>query len=125
MMGAKLANPDKLCINFMGDAAIGMIGMDFETAVRDRMPILTILLNNFLMASELKVMPASTEKHRSTDLGGNYGDFAKALGGTRRASSPARSRKRSSAASQATKEGTPALLEFITEKAIDVSRFPW
>ncbi len=34
-MGAKLARPDKLCINVWGDAAIGFTGMDFETAVRE------------------------------------------------------------------------------------------
>lgn len=52
-MGAKLAEPHKLCINVMGDAAIGFTGMDFETAVRERIPILTVLLNNFSMAIEL------------------------------------------------------------------------
>jgi acetolactate synthase-1/2/3 large subunit len=52
-MGAKLAKPDKLCINVWGDAAIGFTGMDFETAVRERIPILSILLNNFSMAIEL------------------------------------------------------------------------
>ena len=52
-MGAKLARPDKLCINVWGDAAIGFTGMDFETAVRERIPILSILLNNFSMAIEL------------------------------------------------------------------------
>src|SRR5579862_8748342 len=45
-MGAKLAQPDKLCINVWGDAAIGFTGMDFETAVRERIPILSILMNN-------------------------------------------------------------------------------
>src|SRR5690606_36727169 len=34
-MGAKLACPDKLCINVWDDAAIGFTGMDFETAVRE------------------------------------------------------------------------------------------
>ena len=34
-MGAKLAAPEKLCINVWGDAAIGFTGMDFETAVRE------------------------------------------------------------------------------------------
>ena len=52
-MGAKLACPDKLCINVWGDAAIGFTGMDFETAVRERIPILSILLNNSAMAIEL------------------------------------------------------------------------
>ena len=46
-MGAKLAKPDKLCVNVWGDAAIGFTGMDFETAVRERIPILSILFNNF------------------------------------------------------------------------------
>src|SRR3989440_3675799 len=80
-MGAKLGAPDKLCINFWGYAAIGFTGMDFETAVRRRLPILSILPNNFSMAIELKVMPGSTEKYRSTDISGNYADFARALGG--------------------------------------------
>jgi acetolactate synthase I/II/III large subunit len=57
-MGAKLACPDKLCINVWGDAAIGFTGMDFETAVREGIPILSILLNNFSMAIELPIMPA-------------------------------------------------------------------
>ena len=80
-MGAKLAAPDKLCINVWGDAAIGFTGMDFETAVRERIPILSVLLNNFSMAIELKIMKVATEKYRSTDISGNYADFAKALGG--------------------------------------------
>jgi thiamine pyrophosphate-dependent acetolactate synthase large subunit-like protein len=53
-MGAKLVRPDKLCINFWGDAAIGFTGMDFETAARERIPILSILSNNFSMAIELR-----------------------------------------------------------------------
>ena len=52
-MGAKLAHPERLCINVWGDAAIGFTGMDFETAVRERIPILSILFNNFSMALSL------------------------------------------------------------------------
>ena len=80
-MGAKLAKPDKLCINVWGDAAIGFTGMDFETAVRESIPILSILLNNFSMAIELKVMPISTEKYRATDISGDYAAMARAFGG--------------------------------------------
>src|SRR5690242_20849456 len=50
IIGAKLAAPDKLCVNFMGDAAFGMTGLDFETAVRCGVPILTVVLNNSAMA---------------------------------------------------------------------------
>ena len=42
-MGAKLAAPEKDVIHMMGDAAFGMVGMDVETAVRARIPILTII----------------------------------------------------------------------------------
>src|SRR5437660_1115079 len=123
-MGAKLAKPEKLCINVWGDAAIGFTGMDFETAVRERIPILSILLNNFSMAIELKVMPVSTEKYRSTDISGNYADFARALGGYgERVTEPEQIVPAIRRGIEKTREGTPALLEFITEKAVDVSRF--
>src|SRR5207302_5732096 len=34
-LGAKLASPERLVVNVMGDAAFGMVGMDVETAVRE------------------------------------------------------------------------------------------
>jgi thiamine pyrophosphate-dependent acetolactate synthase large subunit-like protein len=123
-MGAKLAQPDKLCVNFWGDAAIGFTGMDFETAVRERIPILSVLLNNFSMAIELKVMKTATAKYRSTDISGNYADFAKALGGYgERVTEPDDIVPAIRRAVAKTREGTPALLEFITEKAEDFSMF--
>src|SRR5581483_8262009 len=124
-MGAKLARPEKLCINVWGDAAIGMTGMDFETAVRERIPILSILMNNFSMAIELAVMQKATEKYRSTDISGNYADFAKALGGYgERVTEPGEIVPAIKRGIEKNKDGVPVLLEFITEKATDVSRFP-
>ena len=100
-------------------AAIGFTGMDFETAVRERIPILSILMNNFSMAIELKVMPSW-----STDISGNYADFARALGGYgERVTEPEQIVPAIRRGIEKTREGTPALLEFITEKAVDVSRF--
>ena len=123
-MGAKLAKPDKLCINVWGDAAIGFTGMDFETAVRERLPILSILLNNFSMAIELQMMPVSTEKYRSTDISGNYAAFAQALGGYgERIEKTADIVPAIKRGIKATQEGKPALLEFITTKEVDVSKF--
>ena len=58
-MGAKLAHPEKLCINFWGEAAIGMTGMDFETCVRCQIPIMSILSNNFGMKMEFAAMKLS------------------------------------------------------------------
>ncbi|HEV8474782.1 MAG TPA: thiamine pyrophosphate-requiring protein [Methylomirabilota bacterium] len=124
-MGAKLAAPDKLCVNVWGDAAIGFTGMDFETAVRERIPILSVLLNNFSMAIELKVMAVATEKYRSTDISGHYANFAKALGGWgERVTEPDEIVPAIKRAVAQTREGTPALLEFITEKAVDFSMYP-
>lgn len=122
-MGAKLACPDKLCINVWGDAAIGFTGMDFETAVREKLPILSILLNNQAMAIELDIMPVATERYRSTDISGDYAAFARSLGGYgERVTAiddiiPAI--KRGIAATQA---GQPALIEFITSKEKRASR---
>jgi acetolactate synthase-1/2/3 large subunit len=123
-MGAKLSHPDKLCINFWGDAAIGMTGMDFETAVRERIPILSILLNNFSMAIEVPVMPVSTEKYRSTDISGNYAEMAKAFGGYgERISEPSDIIPAIKRGIEATENGQPALLEVLTSKEISISSY--
>ncbi len=123
-MGAKLANPDKLCVNFWGDAAIGMTGMDFETCVRCNIPILSILFNNFSMAMEFKVMASSKERFNSTDISGNYSEFARALGGYgERITNPGDITAALKRGIQATKEGKPALLEFITTQEKIYSTF--
>jgi acetolactate synthase-1/2/3 large subunit len=125
-MGAKLAKPNALCINVMGDAAIGFTGMDFETAARERIPILTIVLNNFSMACELGIMKVSTEKFRSTDISGNYADMAKAFGGYgERVEKPAEIIPAVKRAIRATEEGKPALLEILTSQELDCSIFKW
>jgi acetolactate synthase-1/2/3 large subunit len=123
-MGAKLACPDKLCINVWGDAAIGFTGMDFETAVRERIPILSILLNNFCMAIELKVMPVSTERYRATDISGDYAAMARAFGAYgERITEPGEIIPAIRRGTEATERGEPALLEFITSKEVAVSKF--
>ena len=122
-MGAKLACPDKLCINVWGDAAIGFTGMDFETAARERIPILSILLNNSAMAIELPSMPVATEKYRSTDISGHYADFARSLGGYgERITRPEDIVPAIRRGIEQTQKGVPALLEFITCQETRASR---
>jgi acetolactate synthase-1/2/3 large subunit len=122
-MGAKLVHPDKLCINVWGDAAIGFTGTDFETAVRERLPILSILLNNYSMAIELPVMPKATEKYRATDISGDYAAMARAFGGygerVTEISEIVPAIKRGIAQTQA---GKPALLEFMTSQETRISK---
>jgi len=116
-MGAKLVHPDKLCINVWGDAAIGFTGTDLETAAREGIPILSILLNNSAMAIELPIMPVATEKYRATDISGDYAAFARSLGchGERvtEAAEIVPALRRAIAATEA---GIPALVEFMTEQ---------
>jgi acetolactate synthase I/II/III large subunit len=121
-MGAKLAMPDKLCINVWGDAAIGFTGMDFETAVRERIPIMSVLLNNFSMAIELHIMKVSTEKYRSTDISGDYAAMARAFGGYgERVTKPEEIIPAIRRGIEQTKKGVPVLLEFITSKEVSIS----
>jgi thiamine pyrophosphate-dependent acetolactate synthase large subunit-like protein len=122
-MGAKLACPEKLCINVWGDAAIGFTGMDFETAVRERIPILSVLLNNFSMAMEIPIMPVSTEKYRATDISGDYAAMARAFGGYgERVTETSQIVPAIRRGIEQTQKGLPALLEFITCKEIAVSK---
>jgi len=121
-MGAKLARPDHLCINVWGDAAIGFTGMDLETAARERIPILSILFNNFSMAIEIPIMQVSQAKYGSTDISGNYADMARAFGCYgERITDPADIVAALKRGIAATEQGQPVLLEFITDKERTVS----
>ncbi|MBV8889404.1 MAG: thiamine pyrophosphate-requiring protein [Alphaproteobacteria bacterium] len=114
-IGAKVAAPDKFCVNFMGDAAFGMTGLDFETAARCGIPICTIVLNNSTMAIETQAMRLSHEKHRTRDLGGNYANLAKDLGGwSERVDDPGQVGDAILRARRQTEDGRACLLEFIT-----------
>ncbi len=115
IIGAKVAAPEKFCVNFMGDAAFGMTGLDLETAVRAGIPSLTIVLNNSTMAIEIPHMKLSHERHAARDLGGNYANLAKDLGAwSERVSNPGDIAAAILRAKRATENGKTALLEFIT-----------
>jgi thiamine pyrophosphate-dependent acetolactate synthase large subunit-like protein len=91
--------------------------------VRERIPILSILLNNFSMAMELPIMPISTEKYRATDISGDYAAMARAFGGYgERVTDPAEIVPAIRRGIEQTRKGTPALLEFITAKEITISK---
>jgi thiamine pyrophosphate-dependent acetolactate synthase large subunit-like protein len=123
IMGAKLAAPNKFCVNFMGDAAFGMTGLDFETAARSNIPILTIVLNNSSMAVETQSMAASHARFKTRDLGGNYAELGKALGGyAEKIERPEDIAGAIQRAKHATEEGRAALLEFITSEETAYSR---
>jgi acetolactate synthase-1/2/3 large subunit len=123
IMGAKLAAPEKFCVNFMGDAAFGMTGLDFETAVRNNIPTLTIVLNNNFMAAETHSMQASHERYGTMNILGNYADLAKSLGGwSERIEEPGQIVPALQRAKKVTDDGKAALLEFITSREHSYSR---
>lgn len=122
-MGAKLAQPNKVCINWMGDAAFGMTGLDFETAVRCRIPIITIVSNNYTMAIETSRMMESQERYGTRDLGGNYADLARTLGGrSERVEDPEQIVPALQRARRVTEEeGLPVLVEVMTSSETERS----
>ena len=123
-MGAKLAEPNKLCINVMGDAAIGMTGMDIETAARNRIAILTIVFNNGVMAAERDVLPLSTKKYGALTVSGNYAKVAEGLNvSSARVDKPADIVPAIKDAVAVTETGAPFLLEFVVKEGYDFSRY--
>jgi acetolactate synthase-1/2/3 large subunit len=104
-------------VNLMGDAAFGMVGMDFETAVRSGIPILTIVLNNGLMGGYEKYLPVSTARYRLRYLSGDYAKVAEGLGGyTERVEKPHEIVPALRRAIEEVEGGRPALLEIITRE---------
>ena len=123
-MGAKLAAPKKLCVNVMGDAAIGMTGMDIETAARNRIGILTVVFNNGVMGAERDVLKISDEKYGAMTVGGNYTKVAEGLNvAARRVEKPADIVSGIKEAVGVTESGAPFLLEFVVKEGRDFSRY--
>jgi acetolactate synthase-1/2/3 large subunit len=131
-MGAKLACPEKLVIHFLGDTALGMCGMDLETAVRERIPTLTVLVNNGTMGGYGKHIPYAGEEYRSRYLTGDYTRMAEGLGvAVERVTQPDEIVPALRRAISVTgfgagdrEAGRPAMVEFITREETRLSR-PW
>ena len=117
-LGAKMAEPQKLAVNVMGDYAFGMVGLDVETAVRERIPILTIILNNSAMGIyDSDRFPVANQRYGTKYLTGNYAQVAEALGGyNERVENPDEIIPAITRAQQAVAEGQTALLEIITRE---------
>jgi thiamine pyrophosphate-dependent acetolactate synthase large subunit-like protein len=116
-LGAKLAYPDKMVVNIMGDLAFGTVGMEVETAVRERLPIMTVILNNSVMGGYGHHMPTASERFGANRLSGNYAGVAKALGAhAERVERPDDVVSAIQRGIAATRQGQPAVLEMITKE---------
>ena len=80
MIGAKLATPDRFCLNLMGDGAFGMSGLDIETSARAGVPITTVVLNNGIMATYPGGFPTAREEFGVSLMQGDYAALAIAMG---------------------------------------------
>ncbi len=117
IQGAKLARPDWTCVNIMGEAAIGMVGMDFETAVRNGIGTTTIVMRNSVMGGYVDHHPVAAKKFAIHELGGDYTALADALGGySERVEDPAEIKPALARAFAQNTQGVPALLEVITSE---------
>jgi len=116
-LGAKLAHPDKMVVNIMGDLAFGTVGMEVETAVRERLPIMTVILNNSVMGGYGHHMPTASERFNSNKLSGSYAQVAQALGAhAERVERPDDVVAAIQRGMAATRDGRPAVLEMITKE---------
>jgi len=121
-MGAKLARPDKTAVNIMGDAAFGMVGMDFETAVRERIPILTIVVNNSKLGGYQRHFPIASERYNLNVVSGDYAKVAEALGGySEKVVQPNDIIPALQRGKKAVDSGQAALIEIITREEGDFS----
>jgi acetolactate synthase-1/2/3 large subunit len=91
--------------------------MDFETAVRARIPILTIVMNNGIMGGYGKWMPDAVERYAASSMGGDYAAVARALGGHAEVvREPAELRPALERAIASTRDGRATLLEVMTHE---------
>jgi thiamine pyrophosphate-dependent acetolactate synthase large subunit-like protein len=116
-LGAKVAAPDKLCINLMGDTAAGTALLDIETAVREKIPILTVIMNNSAMGGYEHNIPISVEKYGTKYLSGDYSGVAAALGAyTEKITDPNEIAPAIKRATAKIESGQTAVLEIITKE---------
>lgn len=117
IMGAKLAFPERLCINVMGDSAIGMVATDIETAVRNRIGILTVVFNNGVMAIESRSLAYAHARYNANAQGGDYAALAASLGAwSRRVTEPRELAGALMTGAEAAQGGQAALVEVMVKQ---------
>jgi thiamine pyrophosphate-dependent acetolactate synthase large subunit-like protein len=79
-LGAKAAAPDKLSVCLLGDAAFGQCGLELETAVRNKLPVLCVLVNNSEMTGYGDHQRIAEERFGLKTLSGRYTEIGNALG---------------------------------------------
>lgn len=80
-MGVKLGHPDKTVVNVTGDGSFGLTGMEIETAARNKIKTLTVILNNESLGASRETLHDRFHGHEiGISLKGDYAALARALG---------------------------------------------
>lgn len=112
-IGAKAASPERQVIVLHGDGSFGMNGMELDTAVRHKLPILVIIsLNGGWTADPHNEKPGRNLGYT------RYDELARSLGCyAEHVEHPDDIRPALERAAQAVKDGTPALVNVVTDFA--------
>jgi thiamine pyrophosphate-dependent acetolactate synthase large subunit-like protein len=114
-LGAKVAAPDKLSVCFLGDAAFGQCGLELETAVRNKIPVLCIMVNNSEMTGYGDHQRIAEERFGLKTLTGRYAEIGSALGAEAdRIAKPEEVAAAIAKGIASAEAGAVVLLEFIT-----------
>ena len=117
-MGARMAAPDKLAVHIIGDYGFGMVALDIETCVRERIPVLSIVLNNSAMGIySPNSFPTANDLYGTKYTGGDFAKVAEAMGSyNARIEKPEEIVPAIRTATKVIEAGQPAVLEFITKE---------
>ncbi|MAU55430.1 MAG: hypothetical protein CL899_00630 [Dehalococcoidia bacterium] len=125
MIGAKMAEPGKFCMNFMGDGAFGMSGLDIETAARSGNPITTVVMNNQTMGGYSSNYPQSIEKFETIKMTGSYAKIAEGMGAIGiNVDNPDEIKDAILEARKLNGEGKSVLLDVKTQQELKMSQYP-
>ena len=82
-IAARVAHPDRQVVLLLGDGAFGFAGMDFDTMVRHRLPVVAVVGNNGIWGLEKHPMQQLYGYDIAADLqpGCRYDGVVRALGG--------------------------------------------
>lgn len=82
-MGMALARPDERIVSISGDGSFWMVAQDFETCVREKIPVINVIINNYAYGNTRdRQRFAHDERYLGVFLGNpDFGAYARLLGG--------------------------------------------
>ncbi len=116
-IGAKVGNPDKVCVNIAGDGCFRMNMNELATASRYNLPIIEIVINNHVLGMVRQWQTLYYDKHYSQTVFEDKVDYCKVAEGL--GCTAMRVTKKSEVAEvlkKALKSKTPVLIDCIIEE---------